>query len=378
MLLIGQHITHSTMLLQNPIGWCDDTTNAATGCDKISPGCKNCYAATGTRARVLRAQGIETWGPNGVRHPVAQMTAKLRRLNKLCLCDNCHQTAPIAQLGKTHECQQEQTEITEQETSLRTSVPSVTFCSNMGLFRRIRLFADSNSDWLDDKWPIEVFAKFLDQIRQAPNIDVLLLTKRPENFIDRMRLVMNSLRCNVSVFASTPMIEWMEEWNIGKAPENLWLGASVENQKCADERIPALLKIPAAIRFLSCEPLLESVDLTFCLPWKPEFEARKVSSTILKSQILRRSEISGVDWVIVGGESGKDRRDCYVEPIATIANQCLEAGVPVYVKQDSAFKSGQQGRIPDDIWRLKQFPSAPSASSCKKSGTQFLPSCFPH
>lgn len=55
------------MKLSNPIGWCDDTTNAVTGCDKVSPGCKNCYAAAGTRARVLRAQGIETWGPTGVR-----------------------------------------------------------------------------------------------------------------------------------------------------------------------------------------------------------------------------------------------------------------------------------------------------------------------
>ena len=66
------------MKIFNNIGWCDETSNAVTGCDKVSDGCKNCYAQVGTRARVLRAQGIETWGPNGVRYPVAQFTEAVR------------------------------------------------------------------------------------------------------------------------------------------------------------------------------------------------------------------------------------------------------------------------------------------------------------
>src|SRR6185312_5141265 len=133
------------------------------------------YAATGTRARVLRAQGIETWGPGGVRHPVAQFAEKIRRLNKLCVCDVCHEAYPIRHLTLP---------------SPRSSGgegESLPICGCGGPVRRIRLFADSNSDWLDEKWPIEMLANFLNEIRLAPNVDVLLLTKRPGNFEQRLR-----------------------------------------------------------------------------------------------------------------------------------------------------------------------------------------------
>jgi protein gp37 len=83
------------MKIENNIGWCDETGNKVTGCDKVSPGCKNCYAEKGTRARVLRAMGIETWGPKGKRHPVADFSKKVRRLNKLCVCDKCHNAYPV-------------------------------------------------------------------------------------------------------------------------------------------------------------------------------------------------------------------------------------------------------------------------------------------
>ena len=77
------------MKLESNIGWTDQTTNCVTGCDRISPGCRNCYAADGTRARVLRSQGKETWGPKGERVPV-NFEPVFRRLNKLCVCDFCH------------------------------------------------------------------------------------------------------------------------------------------------------------------------------------------------------------------------------------------------------------------------------------------------
>jgi len=63
-----------------------------------------------------------------------------------------------------------------------------------------------------------------------------------------------------------------------------------------------------------------------------------------------------IDWVIVGGESGKNRRDCGVEAIKYVASQCVVAGVPCFVKQDCALKPGQQGRLNDGTWRLKEFP----------------------
>lgn len=300
------------MKLSNPIGWCDDTTNAVTGCDKITPGCAHCYAEAGTRARVLRAQGIETWGPKGVRHPVAEMAAKLRRLNKLCLCDHCHQTAPYeTHLGKR--C---------------PNCPPSTINSNpLSTFRRIRLFADSNSDWLDKKWPIETLANFLKVIYTAPNVDILLLTKRPENFEERMTAALHFEKLVPEWRIA--LIDWIR-WPF-KPWKNIWLGTSVENQKYADLRIPQLLKIPAALHFLSIEPLLSHLTLD-------------------------PAHLIQIDWIIVGGESGPDRRDCGVAAITDIADQCQEARVPVYVKQDCAFKSGEQGRIPDAIWNLKQFP----------------------
>ena len=157
------------MKLENNIGWCDETINAVTGCDKVSGGCKNCYAEAGTRARVLRAQGIETWGPKGVRHPV-NFEPVFRRLNKLCICDRCHETFPVEKLFSRDD-------------------PVCRLC--LGDVRRIRLFADSNSDWLDERWPVETLARFLDAIRLAPNVNVILLTKRPEKWYERLAIVGN-------------------------------------------------------------------------------------------------------------------------------------------------------------------------------------------
>lgn len=284
--------------LENSIGWCDVTGNKVIGCEKVSEGCKNCYAELSTPARVHRASGLETWGSKGGRIPVADFSAKVRRLNKLCVCDSCHETFPIALLNE-----------------------GKWSCGNCcGTLRRIRFFADSNSDFLDERWGKELRREFFDEIDAAENIDVLLLTKRIENF--------NPL------FSCAP---------------HVWIGVSIENQKRAEERIPQLLKIPVAVRFLSVEPLLSAVDIGLAVR-KAGFDKGCNGD--------RKPHEPSIDWVIVGGESGANRRDCGVEAIVSVADQCVAAGVPVYVKQDCAFKSGQQGRIPDEIWKLKQFPVA--------------------
>lgn len=98
---------------------------------------------------------------------------------------------------------------------------------------------------------------------------------------------------------------------------NVWLGVSVEDQKRADERIPLLLETPAAIRFLSCEPLLGHVVLPED-QLAPEHEGH---------------EPFGINWVIVGGESGPRARPCNIEWVRSIVNQCKSNGVPVFVKQ---------------------------------------------
>jgi protein gp37 len=297
----------------NGIGWCDATTNAVTGCEKVSPGCKYCYAESGTRARVLRAQGVESWGPTGQRVPV-NFEPVFRRLNKLCVCDKCHQTSPIDFLPTPDR-----------------RINERTMCGCHGILRRIRLFADSNSDWLDERWDVRTLVRFLDAIRLAPNIDVLLLTKRVKSFDERLVAARQSQ--GIIPIADTPLKEWLWDWLQGRPPANVWLGVSVEDQKLADQRIPQLLNTPAAVRFLSVEPLLGKVNMEAWLRW--------------------------LDWVIVGGESGAKRRDCGVDAIVNVAGQGVAAGVPVYVKQDCAFRSGQQGRIADNFWALKQFPTPP-------------------
>lgn len=121
-------------------------------------------------------------------------------------------------------------------------------------------------------------------------------------------------------------------------PKHFWFGLSWQHQKPAE--LDWLLNTPAAVRYLSAEPLLAPLPL--------ELLSYKGQPT--KAGLL-------LDQVIIGGESGRRRRDCGVGAIVGAAKLCLEAGVAPFVKQDSALLPGQQGRIPDEIWKLKQFPS---------------------
>lgn len=101
-----------------------------------------------------------------------------------------------------------------------------------------------------------------------------------------------------------------------------WLGVSVENQEWADKRIPLLLQIPAAVKFISAEPLLGPLDL-----WKAEYPAPGRGR-----QGAVTSWPGGLNWVIVGPETGSGRRPCKIEWIESIVEQCAAAGVPVFVK----------------------------------------------
>lgn len=182
------------------------------------------------------------------------------------------------------------------------------FRGNPIAFHRRRVFSLSLGDWLDDEVPIEWLADMQDVIHRCPNMDFLLLTKRPENWKKRMEEV--RLYCvsrpNVYIFNK------IDEWLKGIPPLNIWIGTSVENQKAADERIPELLKIPAKVRFLSCEPLLGDVFL-------------KLTKEI--------------HWVIAGGESGYGSRPMHPYWIRSLRNQCKAMGVPFLFKQHGEFTS---------------------------------------
>ncbi len=152
------------------------------------------------------------------------------------------------------------------------------------------------------------------------NLDFLLLTKRIENANDMVPA------------------EWR---TVGGWPANVWIGTTVENQAMADQRIPELLNVPAAVRFLSCEPLLGHIDLsgrTVDGVWiDPEYATLDPGL----SEIVE-DEGWPIHWVIAGGESGPHARPMQPSWARALRNQCTAAGVPFLFKQ-----WGQWGPKPD-------------------------------
>jgi protein gp37 len=241
--------------------------------------------------------------------------------------------------------------------------------------QRQRIFP-SLCDWLDDEVPIEWLAEFLKLIHDTPNLDWLLLTKRPENFEERIR------ECQAFFDDHSRGLSFVYGWFKDKAPENVWIGASVENQAMAGKRIPELLKIPARVRFLSVEPMLEAIDLDsviagndgmgLCWDWAgaPVHVPYCDYTAIGKEPVC-----PGINWVIFGGESGPKARLCNVEWIRDGLRQCKVAGVAAFVKQLGANlsdddlsecakasgrsmtnpKGGDMVEWPEDL-RVREFP----------------------
>ncbi len=199
-----------------------------------------------------------------------------------------------------------------------------------------KLFLCDMTDLFLENHTKQILDRMFAVIALCPNITFQVLTKRAE----RMKKYFEN--------SSSPWLDSLEEWweyepqlarSIegwaasfgGDYLENLWLGVSVENQKAADERIPLLLETPAAIRWLSCEPLLEKVDLTFV-----ENDGYKLNCLTGTQKDMGRpceDAQNKIDWVIVGGESGNGARDCEVHWIRKLVKQCQSAKVPVFVKQ---------------------------------------------
>jgi protein gp37 len=148
-----------------------------------------------------------------------------------------------------------------------------------------------------------------------------------------------------------PLYDWMEGWRFWPGELfNVWLGVSAENQKWADIRVPSLLDTPAAVRFVSAEPLLGPIDFGYLAGVSAldrDWCGSAAGGTGAPHPLL--------DWVIVGGESGPGHRVMDIAWLESIVTQCQSAGVPVWVKQDSGPRSGMQGRIPDDLF-IQEFP----------------------
>lgn len=195
-------------------------------------------------------------------------------------------------------------------------------CGTISLQKvRPRIFP-SLCDWLDPEVPVEWLADLLDVIRRTPHLDHLLLTKRPGLWLERINAAGDHMRATRPDDASGTDHDltegWIHAWSNGVAPSNVWIGATVEDQAAEDERVPDLLRIPAARRFVSVEPMLGSVDLYQWLG-------------------------GGLDWVICGGESGPGARPMHPDWARALRDQCVSSGVPFLFKQWGEWAINQIG-----------------------------------
>lgn len=274
------------MAADSKIEWCDYTFNAWAGCTNVSPACDHCYAERDT----ARYKFVE-WGPHAQRRKTSPAT-----------------WAKPYQWQRSHE----------------------KFFSQNG--RRQRVFANSWSDVFDNAAPQEWRNELFHTIHMTPDLDWLLLTKRPQNM------------------AGMLPYDWGDGW------PNVWLGVTVENQQEADRRIPILMSTPAAVRFLSCEPLLGPVDverwlkpigihcLDICLDAhyvKPDELSYITNSRNEAIPLCPSCGITAhafgydpaIDWIICGGESGKNARPMHPDWARNLRDQCQAASVPFFFKQ---------------------------------------------
>lgn len=280
------------------ISWCDATWSPWRGCSKVSAGCANCYAEALSKRN---PSVLGTWGENGTRviaaEPAWRMPLRWNRQAK--------------------------------ETGKRLSVfPSL-------------------CDPFEEREQLDrVLARLLKLIHMTPQLDWLLLTKRPELIEYRLERATN---CRPTTQDEEDGAELASQWRIGCVMPNIWLGVSVENQEWADKRIPHLLQIPASVRFLSCEPLLGPINLA-CDKCRSSWGSPDPSDWF---------DCMGdrkIDWIIIGGESGPHHRPMEIDWLRSLVRQCRAASVSCLVKQDSHRLPGQQGCIPADLWDVKEFP----------------------
>jgi protein gp37 len=268
------------------IQWTDETWNPVRGCTEISPGCAHCYAKTFAE----RWRGVEG-------HPYEQGFDVRLVPEKL-------------------------------DEPLRWKRPRMVFVNSM-------------SDLFHEDVPDEFLDLVFVTMAMSPTHTFQVLTKRHERMRDYMqsrdlgrifetehkeygdtRVGADTTALQVAVGVHNIMAAHGKRTDPTWPLPNVWLGVSVEDQKRADERIPLLLQTPAAVRFLSCEPLLGPINLHF---------GRSEGLPTENEPCRERHWL--LDWVIVGGESGPGARPCNIDWIRDIVRQCKAASVPCFVKQ---------------------------------------------
>jgi protein gp37 len=266
---------------------------------------------------------LKMWGVNGFRYETANWERDLRALNR-----KARENRQLVAAGNMAGVQ------------VKHERPRVFINSLSDIFE----------DWsgpvyrLEDGKPV-VVAQSLDDVRtrffrvaeECTELDLLLLTKRPEN---ALRMV---------------PLHWLKM--DGKWPAWVWIGTTVEDQEHADKRIPELLKVPARVRFLSVEPLLGPIDLRAIRDgsWHDQEGADFYDSLRGSAYHSDGRHALGngprVSWVIVGGESGTNARPMHPDWVRKVRDQCVAAGVPFFFKQWGEWLPFYDRDVDDPDWR---------------------------
>lgn len=279
------------------IEWSEVVWNPTVGCSKLSPGCKSCYA--------LREARRLAYNPN----------PKIAKV----YCDVVTpKGTPLNWTGKLKLVPE------------RLEIPLH--------WRKARLvFVNSMSDLFHEALPDEAIDQVFAVMALCPHLTFQVLTKRAE----RMHSFMNTVDRHECVGDEATEVAGGREVMFNWPLRSVRLGVSIEDQATADERIPWLLKTPAAVRFISLEPMLGPVNIA---PYLEDASA-----------CLEPHEgAAPLDQVIVGGESGPGARPCDVAGIRSVIEQCRAAGVPCFVKQ-----LGAKPRIgeKDHLWAMANITS---------------------
>jgi len=281
------------------IEWADWTWNPVRGCSRISPGCMNCYAELdmarkNSNPKVPGCHGYAEFRIIGNRRE-AHWTGKVKLIESKLL-------EPLSWRRK-----------------------ALRFAQEHG--HKPRVFVNSMSDLFHERLPDKAIDRIMAVAALCPQMNFLFLTKRAERMERYLNTEFLSNRIFQEMIDLTPG-EGVWAWGGWKEMfAHVWLGVSVEDQKRADERIPHLLRTPAAVRFLSVEPMLEEIRL------RQEWATYKMCYACGSSGFVSCDHWRGIDWVICGGESGPGARPFDLAWARSLRDQCKAAGVAFFMKQ---------------------------------------------
>lgn len=264
------------------IEWTDASWNVVVGCDKISPGCKNCYA--------IRDAHRMAGNPN---EKIAKVYRGLTEIK-----NGAPNWTGIVRFVEDRLDQ-----------PLRWKRPRM-------------IFVNSQSDLFHEAIDDLTITRIFNVMALADWHIFQILTKRPVRMLEFVKkYIANSFTNEIEIKGRKITFE--------TAFKHVWFGVSCENQETADERIPLLLQTPAAIRWISAEPLIGEIDLDKA--GAIEWDAIGGEAAMLN---FSRGKI---DWVVAGGESGPNARPMHPDWARKLRDQCIAAGIPFFFKQNGAY-----------------------------------------